>query len=104
MNAYVAVTDGDWFRFLRSLKPEEVNFWRPSGKQGFRALVPGEPFLFKLHFPYNFIVGGGFFESFSIQPASLRLYVNRALFTAKGSGEYIALKLLMCLPEILLPK
>ncbi len=70
MNAYVGVTDGEWFRFLRSLKPEAVNFWRPSGRQGFRALVPGEPFLFKLHFPQNFIVGGGFFETFSIQPAS----------------------------------
>jgi putative restriction endonuclease len=70
VNAYVAVTDGVWFRFLRSLKPEEVNFWRPSGKQRFRALAPGEPFLFKLHSPHNYIVGGGFFESFSIQPAS----------------------------------
>jgi len=36
-----------------------VNFWQPSGKQQFRALAPGELFLFKLHSPDNFIVGGG---------------------------------------------
>ncbi|WP_234009275.1 HNH endonuclease [Deinococcus sp. NW-56] len=37
-----------------------MNFWRPSG-QGFGALGEGELFLFKLHAPHHFIVGGGFF-------------------------------------------
>ena len=57
----VAVTDGDWFDHLR-VKPElaEVNFWSPSATN-FRALEPGELFLFKLHSPRNFIVGGGVF-------------------------------------------
>ena len=27
MNIWVAVTDSDWFKFLRTRQPEEVNFW-----------------------------------------------------------------------------
>ena len=38
---------------------DEVNFWQPSGGRRFHALEPGEPFLFKLHYPENAIVGGG---------------------------------------------
>ena len=61
MKFFVAVTDGEWFNFLRELPNlDEVNFWRPSRKL-FKAIQPGEPFLFKLHHPNNFIVGGGFF-------------------------------------------
>ena len=72
MHAYLAVTDNDWFRFLRS-KPnlEEVNFWQPSGQRQFRTLAPGEPFLFKLHAPDNYVVGGGFFSASSLLPATL---------------------------------
>jgi len=57
----VAVTDGDWFDFLRA-RPHvaEVNFWAPSAT-AFKALAEGELFLFKLHAPRNFIVGGGVF-------------------------------------------
>ena len=59
MKAFVAVTDGDWFRFLGSQRElDEVNFWQPGGNRRFAALSPGEPFLFKLHAPENFIVGG----------------------------------------------
>jgi putative restriction endonuclease len=67
----VAVTDGDWFNQL-SRQPDltEVNFWSPSPKT-FRALQPGELFLFKLHAPINMIVGGGVFASSSIMPLSL---------------------------------
>jgi putative restriction endonuclease len=61
MKFYVGITDWDWFTYLSSDEPpEEVNFWRPSGDRAFRALEIGEPFLFKLHSPRNFIVGGGF--------------------------------------------
>lgn len=65
MRAYVGVTDGGWYRFLAA-RPEltEVNFWRPSDKDAFRALEPGEPFFFKSHSPHNRIVGGGFFSGF----------------------------------------
>jgi putative restriction endonuclease len=67
----VAVTDGDWFDHLR-VKSElaEVNFWSPSAKN-FHALEPGELFLFKLHAPRNFIVGGGVFAYANSLPCSL---------------------------------
>lgn len=72
MNSYVGVTDHDWFNLLSSLKtPEEVNFWQPSGNRLFKALRPGELFLFKLHHPNNYIVGGGFYAHSSLLPISL---------------------------------
>ncbi|MER9636883.1 hypothetical protein [Mesorhizobium sp. M0228] len=59
---YVGVTDLDWFEFLsRRQDVDEVNIWQPGGRSQFRALQPGELFLFKLHSPNNFIVGGGLF-------------------------------------------
>lgn len=72
MKAFVAVTDNDWFDFLRQ-RPEltEINFWQPGGGRTFRALDPGQPLLFKLHYPHNYIVGGGFFATFSILPLSM---------------------------------
>ena len=60
MKIWVGVTDGDWFSYLRAHAPDEVNFWQPSGSKQFKVLQPGEPFLFKLHSPQNYIVGGGF--------------------------------------------
>jgi putative restriction endonuclease len=72
MKLWVGVTDGDWYRFL-SQRPhlDEVNFWQPGGNREFNALSPGELFLFKLHYPENAIVGGGFFATSSILPCSL---------------------------------
>src|ERR1700692_4523470 len=67
----VAVTDGDWFDHLRRmLNPSELNFWAP-GAAPFRALQAGELFLFKLHSPQNFIVGGGVFAYSNSLPCSL---------------------------------
>src|SRR3954467_14453124 len=71
MKIWVGVTDKNWYDHLTQLQPEEVNFWQPSGSRNFRVLQPGEPFLFKLHAPHNFIVGGGFFVRYSALPASL---------------------------------
>ncbi|MGH8647442.1 MAG: HNH endonuclease [Gammaproteobacteria bacterium] len=63
MRAYVAVTDKEWYEQLRRAgELDEVNFWQPSAGVGFKALSPGELFLFKLHSPDNFIVGGGIFS------------------------------------------
>ncbi|MEB2285877.1 MAG: restriction endonuclease [Polyangiaceae bacterium UTPRO1] len=72
MKLYVGITDRDWFEFL-SRRPgiDEVNFWQPSGSRAFRVLQPGEPFLFKLHSPVNFIVGGGFLARYSPLPVEL---------------------------------
>lgn len=71
INLVLAVTDKDWFSLLRE-QPllKEVNFWAPSAA-GFRALQPGELFLFKLHAPINKIVGGGVFAYSTALPLSL---------------------------------
>lgn len=71
MKLWIGVTDEGWFNYLRALNPDEVNFWQPSGNREFRSLATGEPFLFKLHSPKNFIVGGGFFVRYSALPCSL---------------------------------
>jgi len=71
MKLWVGITDDDWFRYLSERKPDEVNFWQPSGGRTFRVLKPGELFLFKLHSPNNFIVGGGHFVSSTPLPVSL---------------------------------
>jgi putative restriction endonuclease len=72
MRFFVGITDRDWFDFLSRMGGlDEVNFWQPSGQQQFRALQIGEPFLFKLHSPDDYIVGGGFFSHFTILPASI---------------------------------
>ena len=69
---FVGVTDKAWFDQLSASVPhDEVNFWQPSGTTQFRALQLGELFLFKLHAPNNFIVGGGIFGHASIAPLSL---------------------------------
>jgi putative restriction endonuclease len=71
LNLVIAVTDGDWFDMLRQRRDlGEVNFWSPSATN-FRALQPGELFLFKLHAPRNFIVGGGIFAYANTLPCSL---------------------------------
>ena len=72
MKAFVGITDRDWFELLgKQPGLDEVNFWQPSGSRQFRALKPGELFLFKLHKPWNSIVGGGLFAHSSLLPISL---------------------------------
>lgn len=71
MKLYVAVTDFQWYQYLAKSRPDEVNFWQPGGKQVFKALDTNELFLFKLHSPQNYIVGGGFFVRHSFLPVSL---------------------------------
>jgi len=68
---YIGVTDARWFRYLAIRAPDEVNFWIPSPKVGFRALPEGGLFLFKLHYPENFVVGGGFFVRYTRLPLAL---------------------------------
>lgn len=73
MNAYLAVTDRDWFDFLSQQSAiDEVNFWQPRSWGGqFSVLRRGEPLLFKLKAPVNAIAGGGFFEYYAELPMSL---------------------------------
>lgn len=71
-NLFVANTDYNWFEFLSHQGPlDEVNFWQPSGKRQFRALQPGELFVFKLKAPHNKIAGYGLFAESSLLPLSL---------------------------------
>jgi putative restriction endonuclease len=69
MQFYIAVTDDQWFYNLRSIDPTppEVNFWTgsPANHQ------PGTPWLFKLHSPNNFIVGGGYFTYSTKMPLAI---------------------------------
>ncbi|MGN0727189.1 MAG: hypothetical protein ACI4LL_03465, partial [Anaerovoracaceae bacterium] len=60
MRMYVGITDSDWYNILKDENCDEVNFWRP-GSSTFKAVEENEMFLFKLHSPQDFIVGGGFF-------------------------------------------
>src|SRR3954468_21483014 len=83
----VAVTDDDWFEMLRR-QPNlsEVNFWAPSAAS-FRALQPGEMFLFKLPAPRNVIVGGGIFAYANALPCSLAWAAFGEANGARSAGE-----------------
>ena len=87
INLVIAVTDGDWFDMLRQ-QPNlaEVNFWAPSAAN-FRALQPGEMFLFKLHAPRNVIVGGGIFAYANALPCSLAWEAFREANGARSAQE-----------------
>jgi putative restriction endonuclease len=72
MRIFVGITDKNWFALQSSrTNVEEVDFWRPSPNATFKALSPGELFLFKLHAPDDYIVGGGFFTRFQHLPVNL---------------------------------
>lgn len=71
MKMYVGITDYDWYITLKNANCDEVNFWKPGGNVNFKAVEPNELFLFKLHSPNNYIVGGGFFVKYSILPTYL---------------------------------
>jgi len=71
MKLFVGVTNDKWFRFLAEQRPDEVNFWRPRSQSDFKALQPGDLFLFKLHSPLDFIAGGGVFVRHSFLPLPL---------------------------------
>ncbi|MEN6560581.1 MAG: hypothetical protein ABFD52_07395 [Acidobacteriota bacterium] len=59
MKLWIGLTDEEWFGVVSSVTDiDEVNFWQPGGGgRQFRALLPGEPFLFKLHSPNNYLAG-----------------------------------------------
>jgi putative restriction endonuclease len=84
-----AVTDRDWFDYLRD-RPhlQEVNFWSPSGAP-FKSLHEGELFLFKLHAPRNYIVGGGVFFRADTLPCSLAW---EAFGDANGAASLVQMR------------
>ena len=71
MKYWVGITDNQWFDYLKALQPDEVNFWQPGGARSFRAIPAGAPFLFKLHSPLNYVVGGVFFVNHTVLPLSV---------------------------------
>ena len=89
LKLFVGITDRDWYELLRR-QPEldEVNFWAPGGTP-FRALSAGELFLFKLHAPDHFIVGGGIFTHDTLLPCSLAW---EAFGQANGAGTLIEMR------------
>lgn len=68
---FVGVTHKPWFDYLAGTAPDEVNFWQPSGSGEFKALQPGDLFLFKLKGKDAAIAGGGVFSHASLAPLSL---------------------------------
>lgn len=85
----IAVTDRGWFDHLRMRHDlPEINFWSP-GTASFRALEPGELFLFKLHAPYNVIVGGGVFTYANTMPCSLAW---QAFGPANGTASLVEMR------------
>ena len=70
MQLYVGITDYNWYEYLKEKQADEVNFWKP-GTQPFKAINENDLFLFKLHHPHNYIVGGGFFVKYSLLPTYL---------------------------------
>ncbi|USU03899.1 HNH endonuclease [Sphingomonadaceae bacterium OTU29LAMAA1] len=68
---FLGVTHRPWFDFLAKRAPDEVNFWQPSGTGAFKALQPGDLFLFKLKGADGAIGGGGVFGHASLAPVSL---------------------------------
>jgi putative restriction endonuclease len=33
MKLFLAVTDNTWFTYLSQLRPDEINFWQPGGRE-----------------------------------------------------------------------
>jgi putative restriction endonuclease len=89
MRYWVGVTDKSWFLQLSQEAADEVNFWQPSAAPAAGFLQPGIPFLFKLHYPDNCIVGGGYFVRFSVLPARIAW---EAFGRKNGVSDYFSLK------------
>lgn len=71
VNLFISNTDNRWFDFLyRSSPHSEVNFWQPSATN-FRAITPGEFFVFRLKSPRNIIGGFGVLSTATILPIKI---------------------------------
>ena len=81
----VALTDQDWFEFLRSHKySEDVNFWTPT-PWSVRKLKPGDEWHFLLKSPIRKIGGYGVFQEYrdlSIQDAWQAYGIGNGALTA----------------------
>lgn len=66
MRALIANTDIDWYRHFRAVgADDDINFWKPMGDAGFKALSFGQPLIFKAKKAFgNAIIGFGYFTQF----------------------------------------
>lgn len=74
---YIGITDTDWMTFIRKKQKlgqigNQINFWTP-GNQTFKAIEPGDLFVFKLHSNSSKgekgeIVGAGYYVGFERIP------------------------------------
>ena len=66
------LADAEHLSLASSLALKSLKVLRQGvGRTNLKALQPGELFLFKLHAPRNFIVGGGVFARADNRPTSL---------------------------------
>lgn len=70
MRSFVGLAERAWVERVGALSPGDANLWRRHQRL-FRALEPGEPYLLKLHAPWNAIVGAGRFVAAERLPLSL---------------------------------
>src|SRR2546425_11213897 len=71
INLFVGITDSDWHNLLAAQPTlPELIFWQPVGNKRFKALRPGELFLFNPH-RKNEIIGCGIFAYSTLLPVSL---------------------------------
>jgi putative restriction endonuclease len=81
----IAITDFDWYNYLSQRRSwEEVNFWKPTITQPFRA-PEFSPFFFKLKAPHRAIAGFGYFARYSELPEWLAW---ECFGTANGSASF----------------
>ena len=86
---YIGLTDYDWYKYHKSIKADEVNFWRP-GTQSFKALAENGLFLFKIKKKHGSkIVGGGFFKKYLNIPISLAWESFRELNGSRTEKEFV---------------
>lgn len=78
---WCAVTDNDWFDFLRAQQGlTEINFWKPT-PQTFKAVGEGGIFAFKLKAPRSKIAGYGVLTT----SADAQIYLAWEAF-GRGNG------------------
>jgi len=86
---FISNTDTRWFDFLHRQSPhQEVNFWQPSAKN-FKALSPGEFFVFRLKSPRNVIGGFGVLSSASILPVHIAWDIFREGNGVSSLDEFV---------------
>lgn len=96
MRLYISPTNYEWYLQLMGMRPDEVNFWLPSGSRSFKALQPGEPLLFKSKTKDTgitgpgFVMGGGFFVRYVTSTVSLAWQAFGEKNGVPNSNDFLA--------------